>query len=84
MIVQEERSGPEGGAMSPELGEVGEVIRNSSSRLPDMELEDDIVESKYRWFLDPVDSWILELVELKWRSRKPLMYLGLKTSSFWT
>lgn len=46
MIVQGERAGPEGGAMSPELGEVGEVIRNSSSRLPDMELEDDIVESK--------------------------------------
>ena len=47
LIVPEERSGPEGGAMSPELGEVGEVIRNSSSRIPDMELEDDIVESKF-------------------------------------
>lgn len=46
LIAPEERSGREGGAMSPELGEVGEVIRNSASRMPDMELEDDIVESK--------------------------------------
>lgn len=46
LIVQEERSGPEGGAMSPELSEV-EVIRNSISRIPHMELEDDIVESNY-------------------------------------
>lgn len=50
-IVPEERSGPEGGAMSPEFGEVGEVIRNSASRIPDMELEDDIVESKCFLFL---------------------------------
>lgn len=47
LLVQEEQAGGEGGAMSPELGEVGEVMRNSQSRLPDMELEDDIVESKY-------------------------------------
>ncbi len=33
--------------MSPELGEVGEVIRNSTSRMPDMELEDEMVESMY-------------------------------------
>lgn len=47
LLVQEEQGGNETGAMSPELGEVGEVIRNSQSRLPDMELEDDIVESAY-------------------------------------